>query len=421
MASDGKQDPETSAKAKETFDLPLRVVILFILGVFMLIFGLLLFRIHTGDLRYNPDSMYGLILVIVSLQMITIGKTPFGDLRRSWMVVIIGICMAVIGMSACFIPGLLTGLIRALVGILLFAGGIARLIQLFTAEDKAKKWMRIPGILRQLTVASAFMYLMTVAIGLVLLLPGITTELQTAVLLIIFGISFIYLAWCIGKVTRLYPPEETKIPYESKATTVVSDQKGFSSLFGEASLPLQVAILVLFGVLLTLLGLLLFPVNLGMLPFSIDGQLGLLLFIMAVQMLTTGYTPIGEYKRSWLLMTIGVVFASMGMVSCIVPGLLTGVIWILLGVLNIAGGAIPLIRRYIPMLHDIRHSPAEPVTVTPIKKKLLITMTAFYIVTLIFGITVFVHGLLEGMALAGFLIIYGLLLFALAYLLWQVT
>ena len=78
MASDGQHDHETSAKAKETFDLPLRVVILFILGVFMLLFGLLLFRIHTGDLRYNPDSMYGLILVIVSLQMITIGRTPFG-------------------------------------------------------------------------------------------------------------------------------------------------------------------------------------------------------------------------------------------------------------------------------------------------------------------------------------------------------
>ena len=145
--------------------------------------------------------------------------------------------MAVLGMSACFIPGLLTGLIRVLVGILLFAGGIALLIQLFTAEDKAKKWMRIPGILRQLTVACALEYLMTVVIGLVSLFPGITTGLQTAVLLIIYGISFIYLAWCIGKVSRLYPPEETKIPYESKATTAVSDQKGFFKIFREASPP----------------------------------------------------------------------------------------------------------------------------------------------------------------------------------------
>ena len=142
---------------------------------------------------------------------------------------------------------------------------------------------------------------------------------------------------------------------------------------------------------------------------------------MAVQMLTTGYTPVGEYKRSWLLMAVGFVFASMGIVSCIVPGLLTGLIFILLGLLNITGGAIPLIKRFIPMLQAIRHPPGEPVIVTPVKKKLLITLTAFYIVTLIFGITVFIPGLLAGLALAGFLVIYGLLLFALAYLLWQVT
>jgi hypothetical protein len=73
------------------------------------------------------------------------------------------------------------------------------------------------------------------------------------------------------------------------------------------------------------------------------------------------------------------------------------------------------------MLHDIRHPPAEPVTVTPATKKLLITLTAFNIVTIIFGITVFVPGLIAGLALAGFLVIYGLLLFELAYLLRQVT
>ena len=67
---------------REESDLSLEIVILLILGVFMLLFGLLLFKIHTGDLPYNPDSTYGLFLVIVSFQVITMGKTPFGDLRR---------------------------------------------------------------------------------------------------------------------------------------------------------------------------------------------------------------------------------------------------------------------------------------------------------------------------------------------------
>ena len=420
MVPDDQRDSNISAKLGGPFDLSLRVVILFILGVFMIVFGLLLFKIHRGDLPYNPDSMYGLILVIVSLQMITIGRTPFGDLRRSWLLVIIGICTAVIGMVACFIPGLMTGFIRVLVGILLLAGGIGLLIKLFTAEDKAKKWMNIPGTLQQLTVACAFEYLMTIVIGLVILFPGIVTDTLTAGLLIVYGISFIYLAWCVRKVTLLYPAENAKTPHVNNAASAGARQKGIFKLFMGGipfpsrchtrpvrSSPHAARSPALSG-------------QPGHAPVSIDGQLGLLLFIMAVQMLTTGYTPVGEYRRSGLLMAIGMVFATMGIIACIVPGVLTGVIFMLLGVLNISGGTIPMVRRFIPMLHKIRQPPAQPEMVNPLAKKLLITMTVFNIVTIIFGITVFVPGLIAGLAFAGFLVLYGLLLFEMAYLLWQV-
>jgi hypothetical protein len=87
-------------------DLSLEVVILLVLGVFMLLFGIVLFKIHTGELPYTPDSTYGLFLIIVSFQIVTMGKTPFGDMRRSWAIVIIGICTAIIGMTACFIQEL---------------------------------------------------------------------------------------------------------------------------------------------------------------------------------------------------------------------------------------------------------------------------------------------------------------------------
>jgi hypothetical protein len=73
--------------------------------------------------------------------------------------------------------------------------------------------------------------------------------------------------------------------------------------FRVASLPLSIAILILVGVLLTLLGLLLFPVNLGIILFSPDGQLGLLMVIVAIQMMAIGETPLGQYKRSLLLST----------------------------------------------------------------------------------------------------------------------
>jgi len=202
----GKERPGLKTRAES--DLSLEGVILIVFGVFMLLFGVLLFRIHTGELPYAPDSTYGLFLVIVSFQIITMGRTPFGDLRRSWAVILLGVCTAVIGMVACFIPGLLAEPVRILVGILLSAGGASLMLQLLFSRDKARLWLKTPGILRQLTLACILVYLFSIVLGLVTLLPGITTDPQTAVLLIIYGISYFYLSWCIQNANRAYPPGE---------------------------------------------------------------------------------------------------------------------------------------------------------------------------------------------------------------------
>jgi len=63
-----------ASRLSDESDLFLEVVILLIFGVFMFILGLLLFCISTGDLPYTPDSLYGLFLVLVSFQIITMGK-----------------------------------------------------------------------------------------------------------------------------------------------------------------------------------------------------------------------------------------------------------------------------------------------------------------------------------------------------------
>ena len=412
---------QSYAKMGEESDLSLEVVILLIFGVFMLLFGLLLFKIHTGELPYTPDSTYGLFLVIVSFQVITMGKTPFGDLRRSWALVLIGISTAILGMVACFIPGSLTGFVRILVGILLFVGGISLLLQLFISKDKAKLWMKTSETLQHLTIACGIIYAITVILGLVTLFPGITTDIQTAALLIIYAASFFYLSWCIQKVTRLYPPEETKKHELDIFDSDNAVSKGRFKFFQNASLPLSVAILILVGVLIVLLGFLLFPVNIGIIPFSPDGQLGLLLIIYSIQMMALGETPMGQYKRSWLMIVIGVVFAALGIVSCIVPGILTGMLQTLIGLLNLIGGSLLLIKRFIPMFYEVRNPPAEPVPVFPIVKKLMVTQTVLNIVTIVFGLSMLIPGLISGKVVAGILIINGLLLFLLAFVIQKIT
>nr|WP_319372801.1 DUF308 domain-containing protein [uncultured Methanobacterium sp.] len=407
------EENKSYVKMREESDLSLEVVILLILGVFMFLFGILLFKIHTGELPYAPDSTYGLFLIIVSFQVITMGKTPFGDLRRSWAILIIGICTAIVGMAACFIPGYLTEIVRILVGVMLFVGGISLLLQLFTSEKKAKTWIKTSRLLQHLTLACGLVYGVAIILGLLTLLPGITTNPETAVLLIIYGISIFYLAWCIQKVGRVYPSEEN-------TELINSDSKDGFRFFRHASISLSLSVLIMVGVLLTLLGALLFPINQGTIPFSPDGELGLLMVIMAIQMTVLGETPMGGYNRSWLMVILGIVFATLGAFSCIVPGILTNMLQTLLGALNILGGVILLIKRFIPILHEIRHPPSEQVEVPSIAKKIMVTQTVLNFLAIAFGLSMLLPGLIPSNFVPGILIINGLLLFVLVYILQKV-
>jgi len=213
---EGQQERAALAKQRGEVDLSVEVVLLLVFGMFFVLYGLLVFPMYAGVLPYSPDSTDGLFLVLVSLQIITMGKTPFGDLRRSWIVVLIGTALAMLGCVAVFIPGPLTALVRVLAGVILVFGGISLIVQLFISKDKGKTWMKAGGILRQLTIALSIVYVLMVPVGIislvgaVVLVPGITEGPLVGVLLLAFGISFFYLAWCIHKATSLSLPEETK-------------------------------------------------------------------------------------------------------------------------------------------------------------------------------------------------------------------
>ena len=80
-----------------TLDLPLETVILLVGGMALAIAGALLFPIASGALPYYEDGLFGLLLVVFALQTITMGKTPFGDVRRSRALVAAGVALASIG------------------------------------------------------------------------------------------------------------------------------------------------------------------------------------------------------------------------------------------------------------------------------------------------------------------------------------
>ncbi len=332
----------------QDYDRSLEIDILLILGTFGTLFGMLLFPISTGRLPYNPDRVYGLFLVLVSFQTITMGKTPFGDVRRSWAVVIVGLGAAALGMVACFIPGVLTEFARAAVGIVLLGGGFSLLLQLLISRTKARLWLRAGPVLAQLAIACGLVYALGMALGVITLTPGLVANEATAIALIGWGGSIFYLAWLLRKVALLYPVKETK-GREARAPSA-----NRFALFRDAFLPLSQAILILIGLSLTLVGLLLFPVNLGLLPFSADGQLGLLLTVMAIQAMAVGDTPLGHLSRPAWMLAVGLIFAALGIVASIVPGLLTDWLRVLIGVLNIGSGGKALFAAYLPTHAHLR-------------------------------------------------------------------
>ena len=423
MESDGKPEENLCTGRGFFGEISFEVIILFIFGMLMLLFGMLLFKIHTGEIPYSPDSTYGLFLVLVSFQMITLGKTPFGDLPQSWIIISAGMCTAAAGMTACFIPGLITDFVRILSGLLLFGGGIALLSGLFLSGKKAKKWLSVQGIPGHLTIAAAFVYSISVILGAVTLMPGITSDVLTGVILIAYGLSFFYLAWCIHKISLIYPKKEQDETF-AETEQILNDKKRESKIkgilrirqliFDNAAIPLSVAIIIPVGFLLLLLGFLLFPVNMGIIPFSPDGQLGLLMVVMAIQMMALGETPAGQYTRSWLLMATGVLFASLGIFSCAVPGILTGILVELIGFLNIAGGAILLAKRFGPAIITKNCSETEKASLPPALKKLIIIQTILNFVSIGFGASMFLPGIIPGGVIAGILILNGIMLFALA-------
>jgi hypothetical protein len=364
-------------------DLPLEVAILLIAGLMMLITGILLFPVSTGTLPYYENGLYGLLLFIFALQIVTLGKTPFGDMSRSKPLIVIGVIIAAIGIVTCFIPDLLSQIPRILLFICFAPGGFLLLLQMFLSQEKLRTWVKYGGIFKHLIVGCGVVYVLSILIGLLILVQSMLTTAMTAVVGLIFGVAIIYLALVLRKIYLTYPEAENTNP-------------------GTVELSTDKMMLLITGVFMLLLGILLIPVNLSQLPFSGNAQLGLLMVIFAIQMLASGSTPIGLFPRNWLMIIFGLLFAALGIISSIIPGILVKPLTILIGVLNIIGGCITLVKTLLPRL---KKPPKSGGQVPPILHKLFATQLILGFLSILFGSSMLVSHLLPGL-------IVGVVLFA---------
>lgn len=376
--------------------LPLEVVLLLIAGMALLITGALLFPIANGNLSYYENGLYGLILVIFAMQITILGKTPFGDMGRSVPLITAGVAIGAVGIITCFVPDIFNWVPRLLLFVFLGPGGLILLVQMCISRDKLRTWINLGGaVFKHLIVACSAVYVLSMLSALLVLRKSLLATRMTAVVVLAFGASIVYLAIVLRKVYRDYPEAEKP----SKGDVTLSTDQ----------------VLILFtGILLLLLGWLLIPVNLGMLPFSGSAQVGLLMVLIAFKMLASGDTPIGTFTRSWVTVILGVILAALGIISCIVPDKLIIPLMLLIGLTNIVSGIVGLWRIGSPLL---KRSEEPRGKVPPIMTRLFVAQLVLNITTILFGMSIFVAKLIPGLVLGVVLSINGGILLYLLHIL----
>ncbi len=379
----------------KTADIPFDVILLIIIGMIMLITGGLLLPISAGALPYYENGLYGLLLFIFALQIITLGQTPFGNMRRTKPLLAIGVAIAAIGIVTCFIPDIFNNIPRILLLLCFGLGGFLLFLQMLFSKDKLLSWLKYGGIFHSLVFGCGVVYLLSILIGALILKHNLLTTSKTAVVIMVYGVTIIYLAEVLRKIYLLYPEAEKL----NDTGIALSTDK---------------AMILLTGIFMILLGVLLIPVNLGLLPFSGSAQLGLLMTIFAIQMLAFGNTPIGPFPRSRPIILFGLLFAALGITSCIIPEILVSPLTVLVGVLNILGGAIMLWRICSPILKK-RDRPRDPVPLVLVK--LTFAQVTLNLVSVLFGTSMLVAHMIPGRVIGVILTINGCVLLYLLHIL----
>lgn len=374
-------------------NLPLEAAILLIGGLTLLVTGALLFPVGTGNLRYYEDGLVGILLVVFSVQLIALGKTPFGDVRVSRPVFVGGIAVAATGIVTGFIPDLLGEVPRVLLGLGLALGGSTLLVQMYRDDSRYRTWARLGGVFRHLIAACTSVYVLGVVAGVVILVSGLVATHLAAVVALAYGSALVYLALVLRLIYARYPEAEG-VPQ------------------GEGALAIDKAMLLFTGVFMVILGLLLIPVSLGRLPFAGSAQIGLLMIILAIQMVTSGSTPIGSFPRTWPMVGIGLLFAALGVASALVPDVLVPALTLLIGVLNVVGGAIALVRAIRPLIGTGAASSAPPIL-----RRLFLATVTMNSLTVLFGASMLVAGLVPPLILGGVLAANGGVLLYLLHIL----
>ncbi len=183
------EEMATAAAGGDIFkSLLLKGILMVILGLIMLIFTL--------SSLLAIDYLFGFILIILGIQLLTSGSTFLGEYKRTWWVLVLGILAIVLGICAFIFPAVMLVYIVYLIAITAFISGFTDLgLAIMNKCGEANRILvAITGILGiilgVLFVAAPFM-------------AAVTLAQVTGIFLLVFGI----LAVAEGFVAKKAVPE----------------------------------------------------------------------------------------------------------------------------------------------------------------------------------------------------------------------
>lgn len=391
-------------KLSEEVNISLEVIHLLASGLVLLVLGAVLFSVAHETLPYYQDGVYGLLLIFFGLQLQIIGKNPIRCVERSWSVLIPGIIITATGFITCFIPGIFGDISKILVIVIFGVGGILLLLQGFGSKGMSPfEKTSGDGEFSSLTLSCAAVYilmiLVAVLVAMQVYLPGVLSTELLAGIALFFGIVLISIVVTVRNMYPLLP--ESSIPTNTHCMALVTVMR------------------MQYGIYMLVSGFLLILVYWGLLPWASSAQLGTLVVLLGVQALVAGNMMVLTFKRSGIVIIVGMVFVAVGSFVIIVPDILVTQMAVFISFFNIFGG---FYLMYTLIRDLIRPKPISEVSAPKPEGKdlyllLLLLVLAFLtaILMILIGVAMLIIERIPGITFAIFLAGFGLTLFALFY------
>lgn len=331
-------------KLTRTSTFPSEKILMYLMGLLFLIAGAYgLYQFYEGS--DDIGSIEGLLILLISLRIMS-GDTPFGTFRRSMYLSILGSMGIIVSVFDLLLPYTLVNLIQLITAIIL----TIYTVMCFIWAIKGRENNGI--ILRSLCMI--FGILMIFVILMITDVLEFQDCLPYSILMITMGITMTGMA-CFR--TNFPPHKENEFPISSMTLF-------FTGI---------VMLCNVFAIILMATG------NAEM---SMRGTMAIFLIILALRLISLGDTPFGQLNRSNIVVIIGIICMTLGMVAVIMPShFLYSVMAYTLGLLNLVEG-IKLIRMFFSNDKKI--------------KKVKFRVGISGVATIFFGINMLLPGIFSG-------------------------